>query len=91
MCLDPGIPILASHLPLGWCVTPRKPDDPRANPWLCLRIAMTSSSSPTLCMKESSSEYLLAGKLSFTLRAPLVPLHFIAATSYASAACSSFS
>lgn len=43
-----------------------EPDEPRAKPWLCLRIAMTNSSRLTDSMKVLSSAYLVAGKFSLT-------------------------
>ena len=71
------MPILASHRPLGWRVTPRNLLLPLANPWLCLLTAITSSSSVMVSMYCRSSLYLDISKFVFTLW----PLHLSAATS----------
>ena len=81
------MPILASHLPLGCLVTPLYLLDPLAKPWDSLLTAMTSSSSEMVSMYCTSSAYFEMSKLVLTF----LPLHLSAATSYASAACSSSS
>jgi len=42
---------------LCW-VTPRKADEPRVKPWLCRRMAMTSSLMGTWSRQSSSGAYL---------------------------------
>ena len=45
-------------MPVGWRVTPRKAEEPREKPWLCLRTVMMSSSRLMLSMTSIRSRYL---------------------------------
>ena len=46
--------------PVLCCVTPRKAEDPRVKPWLCRRMAITSSLMGTWSRQSSSGAYLRA-------------------------------